>query len=412
MVPRAAHPRRGRGADHVATRTIGLSRLATPSLDSTAVSLPSHEAARPGIDWRWALPRIAAVFLVSRLLVLVVAVAAETFHPAPPNAVRVDERPILGSLMLWDAEHYLAIAQDGYQAEFATFPEYAFYPGFPTAMRAAALATGGDLGLAGVLVANIAFALALAVLYALSLRYQAPQRAILSLWFLALAPPDFVFTMAYSDSLFLLLAVGAFLAAEARRHWLAGGLVALAAVTRAPGILLCLPLFVLVVQRDGVRSVRSWLPLLLAPLALAAFFGYLWWLTGDPLAAVHAQEAWEPAEPASAAGVASASRIIPVAPGWIVAYWIGALLFYGFLFVYFRHDRIRPAYWLVALLAVASVFLSGTLESAPRYIAVGWPFAWVLANRDSRIGRGAVLVGFAAGQAVIAWLAFTLVLAP
>jgi hypothetical protein len=364
------------------------------------------------LDWRWALPRIAAVFIVTRSLVLGVAILAEATHPAPPGSVRIDERPVLGSLMLWDGEHYLGIAADGYQAEVETFPEYAFYPGFPVATRAAALLTGGDLGLASLLVANVAFGLALVALYALSLRYQAPRRAILSLWFLALAPPNFVFVMAYSDSLFLLLAVGAFLAAETRRPWLSGALVALAAITRAPGILLCLPLFVLVAQRDGLRAVRSWLPLLLAPLALAAFFGYLWWLTGDPLAAVTAQQAWEPPDPSSTGESTTASRIIAVAPTAVIAYWIGAVVFYGFLFVYFRHDRIRPAYWLVAVLAVASVFLAGTLESAPRYLAIGWPFAWVLANRRSSAGRGIVLVAFAIGQAVAAWYSFTYAVAP
>jgi hypothetical protein len=86
--------------------------------------------------------------------------------------------------------------------------------------------------------------------------------------------------------------------------------------------------------------------------------------------------------------------------------------FYAFLFVFFRHDRIRPAYWLVAMIALASVFLAGYLQSAPRYIAIAWPFAWVLANRRSRIGQGVVLAGFGIGQAVVAWFAFTLLLTP
>jgi hypothetical protein len=393
--------------------TFGRSRTSVRYLDWHGVSLPAATDIRSArIDWRWALPRIAVVFVISRLLVLAVAISAEVAQPAPPGVVRIDERPVVASLTLWDAEHYVGIAADGYDVEVETFPEYAFYPGYPAVMRAASLVTLGDVPLAGIMAANLAFAVALVALYALSIRYQPPDRAILSLWFLALAPPNFVFAMAYSDSLFLLLAVGAFLAAESRHPWLTGVLVALSAVTRAPGILLCLPLFVLIAQRDGVRSVRSWLPLLLAPLALAAFFGYLWWLTGDPLAAVHAQQAWEPPDPAATDGALGASRIIPLAPGPVIAYWIGALFLYGFLFVYFRHDRIPPAYWLVAGLAVASVFLAGTLESAPRYIAVAWPFAWVLANRRSRVGRAIVLAAFAVGQAVVAWFAFTLVLAP
>jgi hypothetical protein len=404
--------------------TIGRSRGPTPGLDWYGVSLPSTADARSAwVDWRWALPRIALVFVISRLLVLAVAVAAEVAQPAPPGAVRIDERPIVTSLTLWDTEHYLAIASDGYDAEVETFPEYAFYPGYAVVMRAASLVTLGDLPLAGLLTANVAFALALVALYALSVRYQAPDRAILSLWFLALAPPNFVFTMAYSDSLFLLLAVGAFLAAETRHPWISGALVALSAVTRAPGILLCLPLFMLVLQRDGLRSLRSWLPLLLAPLALAGFFGFLWWLTGDPLAAVHAQEHWTVPDAAgpgmsSAVGSADASRLeasesrVGVAPPAALAYWVGSLSFYIFLFVFFRHDRIRPAYWLVALIGVASVFLAGYLQSAPRYIAIAWPFAWALANRDSTIGRRLVLAAFVAGQALAAWFAFTLVLTP
>jgi hypothetical protein len=356
------------------------------------------------IDWRWALPRIALVFLVSRLLVVGVAVAVEATQPAPAGLVRVDDRPILASLTLWDTEHYIGIAEDGYDAEIGTFPEYAFYPGFPVTFRVASLWTGGDLALAAVLVANLAFALALVVLYALSVRYQTPARAVWSLWFLALAPPSFSFAIAYSEGLFLLLVVSAFLAAETRHPWVAAAALALAAVTRAPGILMALPLLALCVQRDGWRTVRSWLPVLLVPAALALYFGYLWWLTGDPLAAVSAQRFWSPAE---AGGTPPAGRVEDAAPTALLVYWIGAMAFATFLFVFFRHDKVPLAYWLVALMAVLSVFLSGWLQSGPRYIAIAWPFAWVLANRQSVIGRRVLLAVFAAGQVVVAWLAFT-----
>ena len=75
--------------------------------------------------------------------------------------------------------------------------------------------------------------------------------------------------------------------------------------------------------------------------------------------------------------------------------------------MFFRHDRIRPAYWLVALLALGSIFLAGRLQSAPRYLAVAWPYDWVLAGRASSIGRGVVLAVFAALQVACLWLAFT-----
>ncbi|MEX1334163.1 MAG: mannosyltransferase family protein [Candidatus Limnocylindrales bacterium] len=383
------------------------------------MSLPAAAPPRlSDIDWRWALPRILVIFVVTRLLVLAVAVAVETTQPAPPDGVRVDERPIIGSLTAWDGVYYVGIAQDGYHAEVDDFPDYAFYPGYPIAVRATMLVTGGDAGVASVLAGNVAFLLALVALYALSVRHLEPGRAILSLWFLSLAPGAIAYALSYSDSLLLLLAACAFLAMELRHGWLAGIALALATLTRVPGILLALPLLMLIAERDGWRPTRAWLPLLLAPLVLLGFYGYLWWLTGDPMAAISAQSFWRAPDPVEAESVPAVAASgegtmgMGIAPAWIVALWVGSLAFYAFLFVFFRHDRLRPAYWAVAIIAVATVFLSGRLQSAPRYLAVAWPFDWVLANRSSRLGRGVVLVVFAALQVLVLWLTFTWTMPP
>ena len=244
------------------------------------------------------MPRILLVFLVTRLLVLAVVVAVETTQPAPSEGVRVDERPIIGSLTAWDGSYYVGIAADGYHAEIDDFPDYAFYPGYPIVVRATMLLTGGDAGLAAVVVGNLAFFLALIALYALSVRHLDPARAVLSLWFLSLAPGAIAYALSYSDSLLLLLAACAFLAMETRHGWLAGIALALATLTRVPGILLGLPLLMLIIERDGWRPTRAWLPLLLAPLVLVGFYGYLWWLTGDPMAAISAQSYWRAPDPA------------------------------------------------------------------------------------------------------------------
>ena len=375
------------------------------------MSLPDDATLRlSDIDWRWALPRIALLFIVTRLLVLAVAVSVEVTQPDPPKVL--DERPVIGSLVIWDSEYFLGVAEDGYHADPAYGPDYAFYPLYPATVKAASLLTAGDTAIAGILVANVAFALALVALYALSVRYLTPTRALLSLWFLALAPGAAAFTLSYSDSLFLLLSVGVFLAAELRHPWIAGIALALATLTRAPGLLLALPLLVLYIERDGPRPTRSWLPLALAPIALAGFFAYTWWLTGDPLAPVSAYSYWD--APAASGGEAAAvaeaqlSRMSAEAsPYAVIGLWLGVIVLYTFLFVFFRHDRIRPAYWLVAILAVAGIFLAGLMQSAPRYLAVAWPFTWVLANRRSRVGMALALAGFALLQVVFLWLHFT-----
>ena len=343
----------------------------------------------------------------------------------PPDGVRVDERPIITSLTSWDAEWYLSIAESGYHAEFGDFPDYAFFPAYPVTVRALGLLTGGDLAVASVLASNLAFALALVVLFALSMRYLTRERSILSLWFLALAPGALAFTLSYSESLFLLLATGAFLAAERRRAWVVGALLTVAAISRAPGILLVAPILLLYMQRDGWRPTRDWMPLMLAPAALLLYLGYLGWLTGDFLAPIHAQVHWDAfggsVESAMAeTGVSEAAEVtgtvisgpVDILLNPLVAISLISIAFYLFLFVYFRHDRITAPYWLVAITAVVGVLMAGRPYSIARYFAVAWPFDWVLANRQSRIGRGVVLVVFAVGQAALAWLAFDWRLTP
>ncbi len=397
------------------------------------MSLPADIGLRPAasprlrdIDWRWALPRIALLFLATRLLVLVVAVAVETTQPPPPDGVAVDDRAILSSLTVWDGTYYIGIADAGYHADPDFGPDYAFYPGYPVAVKATSLLTFGDSSLAAVLAGNAAFLLALVVLFALSVRHLTPERALLSLWFLSLAPGAVAFALSYSDSLFLLLAVSAFLAMEVRRPWLAGFLFALATLTRAPGILLGLPLLLMLVERDGIRPTRAWIPLLLAPLALAIYFGYLWWLTGDPLAAVSAQSSWSPDASAAASTVGDAatgsgstshgndSLALGVAPPWVMAYVAGLIRrstpSYSSTF---GIDRI-PSGILARVGISASRLCSRQAALSPRrdYLAVAWPFDWVLASRGSRLGRALVLGVFATLHVALLWLAFTWRLAP
>ena len=109
----------------------------------------------------------------------------------------------------------------------------------------------------------------------------------------------------------------------------------------------------------------------------------------------------------AAADVVTASQGDDTLARAVYAIWAGTMTFYVFLFVFFRRISIRPAYWLVATLGVAGLFLGGSLISAPRYIAVAWPFSWALASRNSRIGQAVVLIGLGIAQIAYLWLHFT-----
>ena len=75
------------------------------------------------------------------------------------------------------------------------------------------------------------------------------------LMLLAFFPTAFFFGIPYSESMFLLLAVAAFLAARMGRWAIAGVILALASATRVPGLLLIIPVALLYLY--GPRADRE-----------------------------------------------------------------------------------------------------------------------------------------------------------
>ena len=374
----------------------------------------------PG-TWRWALPRILLLFVATRILLVALAMIVEATQPAPAAGVRWTESPILASLTAYDGRYYLGIALSGYHAApvYGPYVDYAFFPLYPVLVRLASLLVLGNVDVAGVLVANASFGVALVALYALSIRHLTPETALVSLLYVALAPGAVAFGLAYSDSLFLLLAVGAILAAETRRPALAGGLYALATLARPPGILLGIALVLLFARERRLLRASALTWLALGPVALAGFAAYVGWLTGDLLAIIHAQGLWSrlvsgPAVDGGGSAAAGSGIAVGVTDGppLVVALWLGVLLFSCFLFVFFRRDRIPSAHWVVAMIPIVSLFSAGRLMSAPRFLAVAWPFDWALATRRTRWVRVAVPAVFVGLQCLLAWLAFTWQAAP
>src|SRR5437870_921220 len=70
----------------------------------------------------------------------------------------------------------------------------------------------------------------------LAVRAYVPAAARWALFALAVYPTAFFLLAPFTESLFLALTMAAFVAADARRWWLAGVLGAMASLTRGPGI--------------------------------------------------------------------------------------------------------------------------------------------------------------------------------
>jgi 4-amino-4-deoxy-L-arabinose transferase-like glycosyltransferase len=353
------------------------------------------------------------MFIVVRLLVVVCAIAVESFAPADPagpgGSIRqATDRSVLASLTSWDAVYYLGIAQDGYQAGPVNgpYPEVVFLPMYPLTVRLAAGPLGGDLMLAGVVAANIAGFGAMLAVYALARRRLVPRSAMLATALVALQPGAVALSMAYSDGLFLLLTCSSLLAAEARMRPVAGLLAALAALTRPQGALLLVPLLILFAQQDGRRPRTSWTWALAAPFALGVFGLAMGRVTGDILAPITAQWAWE----------------LGVVPGAVAAPWVlvVAALVYGgtallALVLLIHRWRRRPdrAGMAWAVVNVGAIVVARRLQSLPRYLLPVTSIAEQLASGGyrQRVVRG-ILSASIVGYVVFALLHFSLQLAP
>jgi hypothetical protein len=243
--------------------------------------------------------------LSSRVAVLLVAIfAALSFGPASgglarENADKFDEAvlthaladPLLAPLARWDSVWYLRIADSGYGD---SAPRAAFFPLYPLLVRGVGTAFGGShaaLLMASYLVSLAAFVAALVLLHRLTELELGRRLAPPVLLLLAVFPAAVYFGAPYSESLFLLLAVGAFYSARTG-HWAwAGACAGLASGTRSAGLLLLLPL-ALIWWSSRPRRSRDAAWLLLAPLGIVAYAAWLGLVEGDALRFLDVQEAW------------------------------------------------------------------------------------------------------------------------
>lgn len=267
---------------------------------------PSARPSRPAAIVRRAVrPRLSAedrdvlwLYLLTRAALWTTAYGARWLFPT--DASTPDPGSALAPFERWDWGHFLNVARDGYfpagrgpwDADWDN--REAFFPGFPLALRAVhtIVPSWTAAGLLISLVAGAVAVLALARVARLYLSDAGAGRRTVQL--LLLSPCAIFLAAGYSESLFLALALPAWLAAH-RRDWPhAATLAALATTVRVSGLFLAAALALhFVLTARTARTRRAWRPLpWLALPALPALL-YAWYLhsrTGDWMAWQHAQE--------------------------------------------------------------------------------------------------------------------------
>jgi hypothetical protein len=237
------------------------------------------------------------IFLWSRAAIWAAAVfALLVFEPnRHPRADEWDDPAVTGDLGLvtdvwarWDSVWFLRIAEDGYgSVERAAA---AFYPAYPAAVGMLGRILGGHYVTAGIAISLGAALGAFVLLYRLAEARLGADGARRTVLYLALFPMAFFLQAVYSEALFLLFTVAAFVLAERGRFLGAGALTGLAVLTRPAGWAL-LPALALLAWRAPGR-VRALASLGLGPALFALYPLYLWREVDDPWAFARAQGIW------------------------------------------------------------------------------------------------------------------------
>ena len=230
--------------------------------------------------------------------------------PRPHDHNMQPAQGALGRMTAWDGEWYARIAETGYSYDTDRPSSVVFFPAYPLTVRAVSATLHLPTRASLLLVSNVLFLLACALL----LRYLQVSgvEGRARLYVLAAAillPSTLFFRLAYTESMLLFLLVLSMYAMQ--RGWspaVIALLIGLATATRAVGVALIVPFALHLWRRRGPgetnkrTDARSWrwrwsactlatagALILAACWGLLLFMGFQWRVFCDPLAFAHGQ---------------------------------------------------------------------------------------------------------------------------
>jgi len=273
----------------------------------------------------------------------------------------------LGYLLLrtwerFDTLWYLHIASRSYDR-----PEsVVFFPLYPWLIRVGSRLLQPTA--AALLVSTLAAFFLFWGLHDLLLPQLPPDLAKRSIFICAVWPASFIFFAGYPESLLFALIVWSLCMARADRWLMAAVLGVAAAMTKAAGIVVLVPLLVLAIRR---KQAMAW-AVLAVPLGSAGFMEWLHWSGQHSIASAYEQY-WRTSAALPWATLWTSIRTLLAKPNPVLALNLAFLVVSCVLVVW---SRLRVEYVLYAAAAIV-VFLTkqteAPLQSTMRYLLIVFP---------------------------------------
>jgi Gpi18-like mannosyltransferase len=332
------------------------------------------------------------VFFISRIGLFLLAYLSLVFIPAiisPPQWQGHPDNLFLDGWSRWDSGWYMAIAEFGYQNTPSEFgQDTAFFPIYPLLVRLLNVITD-DFHVAGILVSNISFLLALAVLFQLLSRRYGAEIAERALVLIAFSPFSFFFSAAYTESVFLLATACSFHLCERKRYLWAALWAAVASGTRPVGLITVVGLVLIYLEQIGYDWRRIRANILVFSLGLMGTVLFMLFLAvehGNALQFWEGQRAWGTLNPWDAIARTTGSLSFDaIANGSYEALNLIHVLsgLFALCVLVLAHRRVGLPYTIFALMIIAASCTR--LLAMGRYLIIVFPLfvglAFLLTNR-------------------------------
>lgn len=322
------------------------------------------------------LIEILIILIITRVLILVVGYLSNLVFIGEIKLLNYQS--VLDLFFRWDSYWYIEIVEYGYSYFPGELSSVAFFPLYPLLVKIFSFLFGNPK-LVGFIISNAALFLACFYLYKLAnLEFRNKSIAMKAVFFMLIAPVSFFFSIAYTEGLFLFLAISCFYYIR-KKQWLTASILGFfLSLTRSVGFIIFFPMLMEYLDLDFYnfkirkeKIKKDILYLLLVPAGLLSYMAYLYVKFGNPFVfyTVQATGSWL----RKFTSVFFTLHTIIYCPFLYAMIFAGSIVLTVLLITYLYFSEARLSYTIYSLLLLGAYLSTGNLASIQRFVGVIFP---------------------------------------